>query len=98
MNKNKTTPKPKIFLTFEQWKVLGRYVKTGEKSIQRNIDGVCVFELNQTGEPDIIVTSPKIYGCSDCGDDPYCEEIDPFFNQTLHDDYYTENNYKGFSG
>lgn len=34
--------------TFEGWRKLGNFIKKGEKSIERNSDGICIFSENQT--------------------------------------------------
>lgn len=38
----------KIYHTYEEWKLIGRPVRKGEKSHNRNTQGQASFELSQT--------------------------------------------------
>ena len=98
--------------TFNEWIELGRIVCKGEKSTSKNLEGVALFTKSQTKNPKAVINlKSKLLEAIDSAwdypdkwdemvdyDGKYIEWKDPFFNKTLHEDHYEENNFTGYSG
>ena len=74
--------------TFYEWIKLGRIVADRQRASRRNSEGECIFEKAQT-------VDPELYSGFDYQS---FDQPDPFFNKTLHEDHYEENNFTGYSG
>ena len=81
--------------TFDEWIKLGRIVVARQRASRRNSEGECIFEKAQTTDPELYLgfdyRSFGEHNNSPC-------QSDPFFNKTLHEDHYKENNFTGYSG